>query len=106
MSHSNKELEKLYKQIFETNEVLRCRNKTLFNFLKLQLMSLNLIYPLRRDLKFNVSEYEAKRGRKSKPIPIREAMQILGVSHRTAQDYLRAWRVQFLIFDLMNEFHK
>jgi hypothetical protein len=106
MPSSSKELEKLYKQIFETNRILMCRNKTLFNFLRLQLISLNLLFPLQRDLRFNTSDYEARRGRKSKPIPIKEVMQILGVSHRTAQDYLRAWRVQFLIYDLMHEVHK
>jgi len=89
-----KEIKRLAKEVLKTRRVLARRTRTLDRLLHLKMLSLNLLAP---DYILNPKDFEARRGRRSKPIPIREAMHILGVSHRTAQDYVRVLKALEII---------
>jgi hypothetical protein len=101
LRYHEEEMNRLYSEILKLRKVLAKRNQPLDRLLHLQMASLNLFAPVNVEYRFNPKDFEAKRGRKSKLIPIREVMHILGVSHRTAQDYVRAWMVLKMINDLM-----
>lgn len=72
----------LDKEILHIVDVLKKRNKTLARVLRLELVS--------RFGFLDKQKFQPKRGKKpSSLVPsIKEAMHILGVNHRTAQDYV------------------
>jgi len=94
IEYERKEIERFFNEVLKIRKVLSSRSRTLGRLAFLKVVLLGLADPY---MIFNPRDFEAKRGRKSKPFPIREVMRILEVSHRTAQDYVAILRALNLI---------
>ena len=91
-----KNIEALNNELLTICKILNQRSRTLYRIIFFRMAYLGLMAP---HIFLNPKDFEAKRGRKSE-IPIKEVMEILKVSHRTAQDYVRFLRAFKLVDDL------
>lgn len=104
-----KEADKIAMEVIELSKKIRRRNKTLFNLIRLAFwMKWGFLF--KHDGDYYLGKYFPKRGRKNPYIPLKFVMTYLGVSHRTAQDYVRAMqaldKLQTLILSYVPDFVK
>ena len=80
--------DKLANEIVGLMRIVEGRNKTLLNLLRLLLWR-NYGFLFHNSGDYDIRKYKPKRGQKGDFIPLKFVMAYLGVSHRTAQDYIR-----------------
>jgi hypothetical protein len=80
-------------KIQQTTHIVKQRNKSLANLIEL------MFYLRYAPVLLYVHEYIPKRGKKTE-IPLNLVIDVLQVSHRTAQDYVRTILILDELFDL------
>ena len=81
-------------QAWKLFETVAKRNKTLAKLLLLKMASCNLF----SDKEWDWDKFQAERGKKEHmDMPLKAIMDVLGVTHRTAQDYQRTRKALYHI---------